>query len=143
MRFYITLKDNILNETPGIEINSGAIFSFQAYGLEPAISKANRYFPEGWDEIYPEEEFWILKPEFERIYNAEDLGIDGRTDKEIVAETNQLAAELYSMKGCGVPKDFRFDKSQHPEELLVWEMARMVQIKYFKTDPKYSLEDEE
>jgi hypothetical protein len=40
-----------------------------------------------------------------------------RSDKEILAQTNALARELYRLRGYVAPNDSRFDLATHPHEV--------------------------
>lgn len=56
-------------------------------------------------------------------------------DKQILEETNELAKTFYSMMGySNVEKDFKFYKSNHPNEILCWQMAIKAQEVLTETD---------
>lgn len=66
-----------------------------------------------------------------------------RSDGEIVRQTNELARELYRLRGYVVPEGYRFDKSTHPHARESWEGARTAQLMLTETDPDDALQDEE
>ena len=43
--------------------------------------------------------------------------------QQLVDECNELASKFYQMLGYVGRKGFRFDKSSHPMELRMWDMA--------------------
>lgn len=64
----------------------------------------------------------------------------GRTDQEIVAQTNDLARSLYAIRGYSVQPGHRFDAATHPHEIEAWEGACAAQIMLTQTDPMDALE---
>lgn len=40
-----------------------------------------------------------------------------RTDQQIVDQTNELARQLYALRGYTVRESYRFDKATHPHEV--------------------------
>jgi hypothetical protein len=50
-----------------------------------------------------------------------------RSDKEILAQTNALARELYRLRGYVAPNDCRFDLATHPHEVEAWNGACIAQ----------------
>ena len=54
--------------------------------------------------------------------------------QEVVDETNKLAREFYQLQACEVPEGHRFDKSDHPLEETLWEMAVTAQETLKKID---------
>lgn len=59
-----------------------------------------------------------------------------RSDKKIAKQTLALAAQFYRLMGYQTPPGFRFDQSEHPQELMVYEMAVLAQIELTETDPR-------
>lgn len=64
----------------------------------------------------------------------------GRTDQEIVAQTNELARSLYAIQGYSVQPGYRFDAATHPHEIEAWEGACAAQVLLTQTDPTDALE---
>jgi len=58
-----------------------------------------------------------------------------RTDQEIRTQTWDLAARFYKLMGNDAPSTLSFRESSHPQERLMWEMAREAQILLTDTDP--------
>ena len=65
-----------------------------------------------------------------------------RTDAEIVEQTNELARELYRIRGYVVAEGYRFDKATHPHECQAWEGACAAQEMLTETDPNEALDEE-
>ena len=57
-----------------------------------------------------------------------------RTDREIVDQTNELAAKLYLLWGYKASEGFRFDKSNHGHEQIAWQQACIAQEMLTGTD---------
>lgn len=68
-----------------------------------------------------------------------------RTDEEIVRQTNELAREMYKIRGYEVPTDckfYEFDrKNYHPHEQECWNMACAAQEIITGTDPNDALDN--
>ena len=62
-----------------------------------------------------------------------------RTDEQIVSQTNELARELYRLRGYVVPNGYRFDASTHPHEREAWSAACAAQMMLTETDPNEAL----
>lgn len=68
-----------------------------------------------------------------------------RTPKQILEQTNELAAMFYKCQGYKSPKGFRFDKSNHGHEQIAWAQACIAQEELTGTDLEdvlIELEDE-
>jgi len=46
-----------------------------------------------------------------------------KTPKQIVDDCNALARKFYAPLGYDVPKGYRFDQANHPQERSVWRQA--------------------
>lgn len=46
-----------------------------------------------------------------------------RSDKQIVADANELAREFYGLMGYLVPPGHDFRLAMHPQEQMCWKMA--------------------
>ncbi len=44
-------------------------------------------------------------------------------DAELLTKANQLAREIYSVLGFTVPETFRFDESDNPRAIQVWQIV--------------------
>lgn len=69
-----------------------------------------------------------------------------RTDEQIVKQTNEVARELYALRGYQVPEGYRFDLATHPHEVEAWDGACLAQVILTATDPNEALaniEDDE
>lgn len=64
-----------------------------------------------------------------------------RNDKEILAQTNVLARELYRLRGYEAPSGYRFDLATHPHEVEAWNGACIAQLMLTDTDPRDVVED--
>jgi hypothetical protein len=67
-----------------------------------------------------------------------------RSDRQIVQQTNELARELYRIRGYTVPRGYRFDAATHPHEREAWAGACAAQLMLTETDPHealYEVED--
>lgn len=62
-----------------------------------------------------------------------------RSDQEIVNQTNELARQLYAVRGYTVSPGYRFDLATHPHEVEAWEGACLAQILLTDTDPRDAL----
>lgn len=62
-----------------------------------------------------------------------------RTDEQICDQTNELARELYALRGYSVPAGYRFDKATHPHEVEAWRGACAAQRLLTDTDPEDAL----
>ncbi len=62
-----------------------------------------------------------------------------RTDQEIVEQTNELARELYRIRGYIRPRGYRFDRATHPHEVEAWNGACEAQRMLTLTDPDEAL----
>ncbi len=49
---------------------------------------------------------------------------DKLTPKQILDLANELARELYFIRGYEVPEGYRFDRATHPHEVQAWHGAR-------------------
>lgn len=57
-----------------------------------------------------------------------------RSDQEIVNQTNELARQLYTLRGYIVPQGHRFDAATHPHEVEAWQGACAAQLMLTDTD---------
>ncbi|WP_048710496.1 hypothetical protein [Microvirga massiliensis] len=48
---------------------------------------------------------------------------DGMSDEEIVRQANDLARQLYALRGYSVREGYRFDRATHPHEREAWAAA--------------------
>ena len=64
-----------------------------------------------------------------------------RTPQEIVDQTNELARELYRLRGYVVAEGYRFDKATHPHEVQAWAGAREAQRLLTETDVDDALQE--
>lgn len=62
-----------------------------------------------------------------------------RTDQGIVDQTNELAQQLYLLRGYSVPAGYRFDRATHPHEVEAWDGACAAQQLLTGTDPTDAL----
>lgn len=62
-----------------------------------------------------------------------------RSDQEIVDQTNQLARELYRIRGYQATEGYRFDRATHPQEVEAWQAACAAQVMLTETDPEEAL----
>lgn len=69
----------------------------------------------------------------------------GRSDQEIVTQTNQLARAMLKLTGVGyeVPEDYQFhlEKDRHPRARNAWDMACVAQQMLTCTDPQDALDN--
>lgn len=69
----------------------------------------------------------------------------GRTDQEIVDQTNRLAREMLRLTGVGyeVPDSYQFhiEKDRHPRARQAWDMACFAQEVLTSTDPQDALDN--
>lgn len=63
----------------------------------------------------------------------------GRTDEQVVEQTNELARQLYALRGYEVRAGHRFDLATHPQELEAWAGACLAQLLLTQTDPRDAL----
>lgn len=63
-----------------------------------------------------------------------------RTDQQIVDQTNQLARQLYALRGYTVREGYRFDEATHPHEVEAWQGACAAQLLLTHTDPNEALD---
>lgn len=68
-------------------------------------------------------------------------GKGGRTAQEIVNQTNELARELYRLRGYVRPRNYRFDKATHPQEVEAWNGACEAQRLLTDTDVDDALQE--
>lgn len=69
-----------------------------------------------------------------------------RTPKQILNQTNSLAAKFYRCWGYKSPKNFRFDESIHGHEMIAWRQACIAQEELTSTcieDVLEEIEDNE
>ena len=64
-----------------------------------------------------------------------------RTPQEIVDQTNELARELYRLRGYVVAEGYRFDKATHPQEVEAWNRACEAQRLLTDTDVDDALQE--
>ena len=64
-----------------------------------------------------------------------------RTPQEIVDQTNELARELYRLRGYVVAEGYRFDKATHPHEVQAWAGACEAQRLLTETDVDDALQE--
>lgn len=64
-----------------------------------------------------------------------------RTDQQIVDQTNELARQLYALRGYTVREGYRFDKATHPHEVEAWQGACAAQLLLTDTDPNEALDN--
>lgn len=64
-----------------------------------------------------------------------------RTDQQIVDQTNELARQLYALRGYAVREGYRFDKATHPHEVEAWQGACAAQLLLTDTDPNEALDN--
>ena len=64
-----------------------------------------------------------------------------RTARQIVDQTNELAARLYALRGYIVAPGYRFDEAHHPQEREAWAAARAAQLLLTDTDPDDAIQD--
>lgn len=62
-----------------------------------------------------------------------------RIDEGVIAQTNELARELYALRGYHVREGYRFDRATHPHEVKGWEGACRAQQLLTNTDPRDAL----
>lgn len=67
----------------------------------------------------------------------------GRTDQEIVDQTNEVARIIYASRGYSVPEGYAFHDSDrvnyHPHEAQCWQAACEIQVLLTETDPEDAL----
>lgn len=66
-----------------------------------------------------------------------------RTDREIVEQTNELARQLYRLRGYEVAEGYRFDRAFHPHAREAWAAACAAQVMLTDTDPNDAIQGEE
>jgi hypothetical protein len=64
-----------------------------------------------------------------------------RSPAEIVEQTNELARQLYAIRGYTVESGYCFYEATHPDEVAAWEGARAAQLLLTDTDPEDALEE--
>lgn len=64
-----------------------------------------------------------------------------RTEQQIIDQTNELARQLYAIRGYTVHKGYRFDQATHAHEVEAWEGACAAQRLLTDTDPIDALSD--
>jgi hypothetical protein len=64
-----------------------------------------------------------------------------RTAQEIINQTNELARELYRLRGYVRPRGYRFDKATHPHEVQAWQGACEAQRLLTLTDVDDALQE--
>lgn len=64
-----------------------------------------------------------------------------RTDQQVVDQTNELARQLYSLRGYNVREGYRFDQATHPHEVEAWQGACAAQLLLTDTDPNDALDN--
>jgi hypothetical protein len=64
-----------------------------------------------------------------------------RTDQQIVDQTNELARQLYALRGYTVREGYRFDEATHPHEVEAWQGACAAQLLLTDTDPNEALDN--
>lgn len=64
-----------------------------------------------------------------------------RTDKQIVDQTNELASQLYAIRGYSAAPGYRFDQATHPHEVEAWAGACAAQLLLTGTDPNEALDN--
>ncbi len=45
------------------------------------------------------------------------------TNEELLESANDLARLLYRLRGYDVPRNYRFDRATHPQEVAVWSIV--------------------
>lgn len=70
---------------------------------------------------------------------ARETTLPARTDQEVIDQTNELARELYRIRGYIRPRGYRFDKATHPHEVESWSGACEAQRMLTLTDPDDAL----
>lgn len=58
-----------------------------------------------------------------------------RSEQQIIDQTNELARQLYALRGYNVPEGYRFDQATHAHEVEAWEGACVAQRMLTDTDP--------
>ena len=76
-----------------------------------------------------------------RELRAKAEGKGKRTEQEIVNQTNELARELYRLRGYVRPRGYRFDKATHPQEVEAWNGACEAQLLLTQTDVDDALQE--
>lgn len=64
-----------------------------------------------------------------------------RSPREIVDQTNQLARQLYALRGYVVPEGYCFATAKHPHQREAWAGAREAQLLLTETDPDDALQE--
>jgi len=64
-----------------------------------------------------------------------------RTPEQIFAQTLELAAALYDLRGYVAPAGHRFDKTTHPHEIAAWRAACLSQVMLTATDPEDAISE--
>lgn len=70
---------------------------------------------------------------------AEVIVVPPMTDQQIVDKANYLANLFYGVHGNARPEGFKFHEATHPQERLMWRMAREAMIYLTNTDPDDAL----
>jgi hypothetical protein len=65
----------------------------------------------------------------------------GRTDEEVVKQTNELARTLYQLRGYGAGECYSFASATHPHEKEAWAGACAAQQLLMDTDPNDALDN--
>lgn len=79
------------------------------------------------------------------VFDAETISAQPqdkpRCDRDIIAQTNELARSIYRLhdRGGTVEEGYRFDESDHPQEQQCWRMACAAQQQLTATDPADAL----
>lgn len=64
-----------------------------------------------------------------------------KSNGEIVEETMELADKFYEANGYISRPGFRYDKSSHPQERFMWQLACMAQDLLCGTDAQNALDE--
>jgi hypothetical protein len=65
-----------------------------------------------------------------------------RTDQQIIDQTNELARQLYAIRGYVIKSPtYRFDRATHPMEREAWAGACAAQKLLTDTDPNDALDN--
>ncbi len=54
---------------------------------------------------------------------TDPFDVSSLTDQEIVDQVNALARKFYQSHGFEVPEGFKFQDSEHPREVCMWNLA--------------------
>ena len=80
-----------------------------------------------------------MNNEFERCRC--DDGENLLSDEDVVESALKLARAFYILQGHEVMQGFKFYESQHPQELMCWEMSRVAFLELRKTDINDALDN--